>query len=532
MLYNKLQSLASAAVTASLLSASNEQTQKCSSTAIPLPSIPDGQVLDFSAFPGWYGNNSVLNFCNITVTYTHPCKNDTIHVTVWLPLSGWNGRLQGSGGGGYAMRQDDSRLANAVALNYSVVATDGGHDMEMLNSISWSLDASNNVNMQLLKDFAYIALNDAALIGKQITHSFYGRGPQYSYWNGCSTGGRQGLMLAQRYPTAYDGILAACPAINWPSFVVAEYWPLFVMHQLRTYPPKCVTDAITSETIEACDMLDGVKDGVISDPDLCKFDPEEMEGRTINCDGTPVRITRNDTLVVKKIWEGPRSADGSFLWYGPNKGTHLNMGWTWDSLAPVTSETPSVNITGLPFNIASDWISRFVLQEPLVNLNKLSHHYLDIIFALSKIKYDAIIATDNPNLSAFKASGGKMISWHGLTDQQIFPKGTEHYYRQAEALDPFIRDFFRYFPAPGADHCFGGVGPVPVDPLGAIIKWVEKGIAPETLPASDSNGRSHNLCPYPLVSVYKGEGHDPKKAESYTCKKSFTEKEPTEHDLL
>ncbi|KAK1141526.1 hypothetical protein N8T08_008938 [Aspergillus melleus] len=520
MLYKKLQTLASTAAAASLLSATTAQAGNCSSRGIAPPVIPEGRVLGLSASPVrnyQTEDNSTLNFCNVTVTYTHPGKDDNIHVTVWLPLSGWSGRLQGSGGGGYAMRHDDSYLAEAVALKYSVVATDGGHEAVSSVSESWSLGADSNVNMALLEDFASIGLNDAALIGKQVTRSFYGHGPQFSYWNGCSTGGRQGLMLAQRYPTAYDGIMAAAPAINWPSFLVAEYWPQFIMNQLQTYPAKCVTDAITNATIKACDGLDGVTDGIISAPDLCRFNPLKLVNSTANCDGMPVKITRRDALVVQKTWEGLKSANGSSLWYGLNKGTPLSMGAS--SLAGTTCDTPLSNCSGSPFSISADWISRFVLQDPSIDLTQLDHHDLDTIFASSKARYNAIIGTDNPDLSAFKFTGGKMITWHGLADPLIFPKGTEHYYRQAEALDPALRDFYRFFPAPGVNHCRGGDGPIPVDPLSAVVEWVEQGVAPESIAAKASDGRRRNLCPWPLVSVYKGG--DAMDAENYACEESF-----------
>lgn len=519
MLFKKLQSLAATAVAASLLSATSAQAGNCSTQGIAAPSIPEGRVLDFTAAPvqNLHGN-STLDFCNVTVTYTHPGKNDTIHVAVWLPLYHWSGRLQGSGGGGYAMRHDDGYLAEAVARNFSVVATDGGHAVVTPVSTSWSLDADNNVNMNLLEDFASIALNDAALIGKQVTHGFYGHGPHHSYWNGCSTGGRQGLMLAQRYPTAYDGILAAAPAINWPSFIVAEYWPQFVMNQLKTYPAKCVTDAITNATIKACDALDGVTDGVISAPDLCHFNPLTLVNSTANCNGSPVKITRNDALVVQATWDGQLSSNGSSLWYGLNKGTPLSIGTS--SLARTTCTTPSANCTGASFPIATDWITRFILQDPSFDLSTLDHHDLDSIFASSKARYDSIIATDNPNLSAFKAAGGKMITWHGLSDQLIFPKGSEDYYRRAETLDPSIRDYYRLFPAPGVNHCRNGNGPFPVDALGDVVEWVEKGKVPDSIAAKASDGRRRNLCPYPLVSVYKGG--DVMDAESYRCEESFS----------
>lgn len=218
---------------AGLWFASATHASDCSTSSISNPSIPHGQVLDLSATPvnNYNYQNSTLEFCNVTVIYTHPGWNDMIYVNVWLPSSNWNQRLQGAGGGGFSALDSVSDLAKAVAGGYAVVGTDAGHELNPASSDSWSLDESGKVNMALLKDFASVALNDAALVAKDVISGFYGHGPRYSYWNGCSTGGRQGLMLAQQYPTAYDGILANAPAINWPKFIVAEYWPQFVMNQ-------------------------------------------------------------------------------------------------------------------------------------------------------------------------------------------------------------------------------------------------------------------------------------------------------------
>jgi hypothetical protein len=493
----------------------------CSPAHFAAPDIPDANVLDLSAAPvvNYTRNGWTLDFCNVTVTYTHLGWNDTIHSTVWLPLSGWNERLQGSGGGGFAMMHGLDDLADAVGAHYAVVATDGGHAPIIQSSDSWSLDASGDVNMVLLKDFAYVALGDAATIGKSITNSFYGYGPKYSYWNGCSTGGRQGLMLAQRYPTAFDGILANAPAIYWPSFIPAEYWPQFVMNQLNIYPPRCVLDAITAAAVKACDGIDGVQDGIISAPDLCQFDALSAVGEQVDCGEAHVQITQNDAVVVAKTWEGIRSSDGSFLWYGLEKGAPLAEANNGKTGLVVTSCTSPTNCTGRPFEIATDWITQFVLQEPSADLAQLDHDELDAIFHHSRACYESIIGTNEPDLSAFKAAGGKMITWHGLADQLIFPKGTERYYEDVEALDPSVRDYYRFFEAPGVAHCNGGIGPFPKTALDSVVDWVEKGIAPDTLRGFAADGSVLDLCPYPLVAAFNGG--DPKAASSYVCQETF-----------
>lgn len=320
-------------------------------------------------------------------------------------------------------------------------------------------------------------------------------------------------MLAQRYPTAYDGILASAPAINWPEFIVAEYWPQFVMNQMKTHPPPCVIDAITAAAVKLCDGDDGVKDSVISQPSRCQFDPLTTVNHIANCSENTVTITQNDALVVQSIWDGMRSTNGSFLWYGLEKGAPLSGG-----LSITTCSTPS-NCTGIPFPVSTEWISQFILQNPSADITQMSHEQYQQILEYSRKKYDPIIGTNKPDLSTFKQAGGKLVTWHGLADQLIFPKGTEKYYNEVEELDSSVRDFYRLFFAPGVQHCEGGNGEIPVDPLESVVNWVEKGIAPETLLGKTEDGsKSRKLCPYPLVSVYKGG--DSRDASSYACEKA------------
>ena len=497
------------------------QTGVCSPSHIESPTVHNGHVLDISAASviGHQYGSSTLNFCNVTVAYTHDGWDDRVHVTVWLPLTGWSGRLQGAGGGEYAMRSDDESLAEAVAANYSVVATDGGHQWhDMTTAKSWSLDENNEVNMHLLKDFAYIGLNDAAAIGKHVTNSFYGSGPHHSYWNGCSTGGRQGLMLAQRYPTAYDGIVAIAPAINWPSFLVAEYWPQLVMNELGRYPPKCITDAITNATIKACDDIDGVADEIISDPHNCEFNPFTLVGQEVDCNGESLTIAQEDAEIVQKVWDGFHMTDGSFVWYGLEKGAPLSIGGS-QSLAATKCSTPT-DCKGLPFPVSVEWIQYFVMQNPSRDLQSLNRSELLDVFNLSRKKYNSIIGTDDPDLSAFKGAGGKMITWHGLADELIFQRGTEEYYNKVKAGDAEVQDFYRFFQVPGVHHCNWGNGPVPIDPLKSVVSWVEEGSSPDFLYAvSGDKKRTRNICPYPLVSAYKGG--DPAVASSYACQENF-----------
>lgn len=499
-----------------LVSAASDVKATCSPDAIPTPELFGGQILSLTATSLInYGGN--VSFCNITVQYTHPGQDDKINVYVFLPLvENWNERFLGSGGGGYRMRSADSVLVENVAKGYAVAATDAGHDWTVDSSESWALLSPGNVNAPLLNNFAAVALEDATILGKAITASFYGQEPKYSYWSGCSTGGRQGLMLAQRFPTLYDGILATAPAINWAKFLVAEYWPQFVMNQLGVYPTPCEFNATITAAIEACDGLDGVEDGIIADPTNCDFDPLSTVGRQFTCGDASGTVSEEAATILQKAWEGARTKNGNFSWYGLSPDAPIS--------GLVNTTCSGTDCTGTPFYISQEWIEFFIKRgDPNFDIANISHAEYDAIFHRSVNQYKSIMSTDDPDLSEFKESGGKMITWHGLADQLIFPEGTTDYYEKVLELDPAAPDFYRYFKAPGVGHCRGGVGPIPTNAFDSLVAWVEEDVAPETLPASTAvNGnatRELNLCPYPLVAAYKGG--DILKASSYECSASF-----------
>lgn len=489
----------------------NLSVANCSASFLtPAIDLPyNAQVLDVSAaLANSQLSDTTLNLCNVTVTYTHPSWNDTIHITIYLPETGWNGRFQGVGGGGWATSSGSSSLLSPVAAGYSAGSTDGGHENNFLSTAGWAEQTNGQLNMPLFTDFASVSLNDLAVVGKQITNRYYGYGPNYSYWNGCSTGGRQGLMMAQKYPTAYNGIHAAAPAINWPVFLVAEYWGQFLMNQLDRFPPQCVFDAITDAAVKACEFMD---DGFIAQPGQCLYDPFLMVGKSADCNGTLVNITSDDATIVQKIWEGPRTADGTPLWWGLNPGT------PFDGLIDTECTGSAINCTGNSFGIATDWISRWILEEPDYDFQSLTLDEFVGIFYQALIKYNAIIGTNNIDLRPFHHAGGKMVTWHGLADPLIFPGGTIDYYRKAMAFDPEIHKYYRFFPAPGVGHCGEGNGAVPSDPLTAVVEWVEQDTAPDVLPAVTTDGTiSRNLCMYPLASFYTGG--DPTDAGSFVCK--------------
>ncbi|KAF9741108.1 hypothetical protein PMIN06_008352 [Paraphaeosphaeria minitans] len=484
---------------------------KCCIDSLPIPTLFGGSILSIDAVQvdNSTAPSSSIDFCNVSIDYTHPGQNDRIHISLWLPNT-WNGRFQGVGGGGWITNATVEDMISAVSQGYAAVTTDGGHTATT-NTSSWAMLSPGNINMYLLQDFASVSLNDMTVIGKQLTEAYYGRPILRSYWNGCSTGGRQGLMMAQRYPDAYDGILAISPAINWAKFIVAEFWPQRVMHEMGYFPSQCEFSAITAAAVEACDELDGLRDGVIEMIGLCDFDPRSAVGKAYTCGDATGNVTQEAADVVHSIWAGARGADGRFQWYGFPPGAPLN------ALANTTCSSNGT-CTGVPFAISKDWHQLFLRKDPSFDPYTMTQAQWDAAFHSSVNQYTSIISTSDPDLTQFKKAGGKMITWHGMADELIFYNGTVDYYEHVLEMDPGARDYYRFYAAPGVGHCHGGVGAVPTDPLAQLVRWVEEGEVPTTLDANrtvEGKRWKQALCVYPSSSRYVSG--DPALASSFRC---------------
>ena len=405
----------------------------CSPQAIPYPALFGAEfftlnaslVSNYSRYvrEGYYLNHGAKNvtdvsFCNITIAYTHPGQNDIVNVEAWLPIDTWNGRMQAVGGGGWAAGMFElsyMEMAGAIGDGYVTITTDGGHTS--LDPRDWALVSPGNIDLYALQDFASVSLNDVAFIGKSLAQSFYGQPPKYSYWSGCSQGGRQGLMLAQRYPTAFNGIAASAPAINIGQFLVANFWPQLIMNLLGQYPHSCELDALTAAAISACDGNDGVIDGLISDPDSCRFDPYTLVGTKINCThtGLQIQITEAAAIVANASWNGAQSSNGSFLWYGLNYDAAL----TGDLGISNTECYNNGTCVGIPLSISTEWIRLFVQKDPMFQFYNMTHQDFDHIFHASVQQFTSIIGTNDPDLSEFRNAGGKMLTYHGLVSYPL-----------------------------------------------------------------------------------------------------------------
>ncbi|KAG9245565.1 feruloyl esterase [Calycina marina] len=417
-----------------------------------------------------------LSFCNVTVTLMHPAADDIVFVYVWLPLDGWNGRFLGTGGGGLKAGYEYS-AAIATDFHYASAFTEAG---------------------------LTLAIN-----------AFYGVNEAYSYYWGCSTGGRMGYFAAQRHPEDFDGILANAPAIDSPAIGTGDFWPLILMNELG-YLPQCIFSRFQQDMILACDRLDGVMDGLISDLDKCVYDPNRLIGSTVSCEDGDTVITSPHIEIVSKILAGPTTLTNESLYPG------IPPGASFQGIANTT--TINGTVVPIPFSQSEYWIQYFVIQDPNYKARDMTAAEFEQIFLQTKVLFDSILGQPPPDYAPFKARGGKILTWHGLADEIIPPALNVDYRKELEnhmggAAE--IDDCQRLFLAPGVGHCGQGYGPEPhlLDSLNALRQWVEEGIAPETLAASAMRTGelwTRNLCLYPKVPKFKGHGNI-RSADSFSC---------------
>ncbi|MDX3905449.1 MAG: tannase/feruloyl esterase family alpha/beta hydrolase [Pigmentiphaga sp.] len=451
------------------------------------------------------GGDPTREYCLVKVRV-----DPAIHIWVAMPSDGtWNGRFRSEGGGGYAGTVNVAM--DSVRQGFVGVQTDTGHPASVGGA--FGMLSPGVPNTQLQEDFAHRSEHLMAVVGKQLVKAYYGQDPVRSYWYGCSTGGRQGLMMAQRYPDDYDAILAGAPAIHWDRFQAYQIWPQVVMQNDLGAPiPMAKLDLATSRAVQMCDADDGVTDGVIDDPRRCGYDPALDNAITHAACTAESCLTPLEAVAIKKIWDGARNIEGELLWPGLERGTQLG------SLAGAT-----------PFSIAVQQPRFWVYLDPDWDWKTLTYANYGQFFTDTVNTVGPVIATDNPDLTAFKNRGGKLIMYHGWSDPLIMPQGTIRYYENVrKTMGTAADDFAVLYMAPGMGHCRGGAGPnhfgqsssgvVPKDAthdaFRALMDWSEKGQRPTSLIATkfvddtpaQGVARTRPLCPYPQVARYTGTG--------------------------
>jgi feruloyl esterase len=434
-------------------------------------------------------------FCRVALTLK-PSSDSDIKVEVWLPASGWNGKFQATGNGGWNGNIDTNALANGVRRGYATASTDTGHQG---GGGPWMQ------NREKLIDYGYRAVHEMTVKGKALVAAFYGNAPRLSYFTGCSAGGRQGLMAAQRFPDDFDGIVAGAPALNATGRAV---FSMKIAQNLHTnegaYIPATKYPAIHDAVLQACDALDGVKDRVIENPAKCTFDPKVLActaGDAATC-LTPPQVEAARQMYQPVVNSRTKKEIFPGLAYGSE------MGW---------------NTFGAqqPFGIGAQMFQYMVFNNPSWDYKTLN---FDEHMALVDKAEAGLINARDPNLSKFVSRGGKLIQYHGWTDPQIPAASSTQYYQSV--LDTMggaskVMDNYRLFMVPGMNHCGGGDGTATFDMLAALEQWVEKKQAPNQIPASHTMDgrvdRTRPLCPYPQVASYKGSGSTDE-AANFSCK--------------
>ena len=444
-------------------------------------SLPDTTITKAELVPAG-GVDPTPAHCRIAATLK-PTSDSDIKIEVWMPSSGWNGNFQAVGNGGWSGSISNAAMADAVRRGYATASTDTGHEG---GSASFALG-----HPEKLIDYAYRSEHEMTVKAKSIIAAFYGNAPKLSYWNGCSAGGKQALKEAQRFPADFDGIIAGAPGNNWTGRAIESMWIAQAVHRDEAgYIPPEKYPLIHNVVLEACDSLDGVKDGLIEDPTRCHFDPKVLQCKDADSSSC---LTAPQVEAARKIYSGainPRTKQQIFP--GLEPGSELG----WATLAGPR-----------PFAIGNDHFKYVVFKDPNWDYKTLN---FDGDVALAEKTDNGLINATDPNLKPFFGHGGKLIQYHGWNDWQISPLNSVHYYQSVlETLGGAgkVQESYRLFMVPGMGHCGGGEGPNRFDMVSALEQWVEQRKPPAQIIAADAKiARTRPLCPYPQVAKYKGTG--------------------------
>jgi feruloyl esterase len=442
-------------------------------------------------------------FCEVQATIS-PVPGSHIGAVYRLPMN-WNGKVLGIGGGGFAGNVTVAAAAEGLSRGYAIVQNDLGHESAGAFDPAWALKAPGQPNVEAIVDFGHRATHVATDVGKKLVTSFYGRPPQHAYWQGCSTGGRQGLAEVQRYPADYDGVIAGAPV----------YTPLVYSNailRVQAFHKKPESNLLPEHVpliqkalLAACDGKDGIADGIITDPRSCTWDPGELA-----CKGaaSATCLTPAQVETVRTVYAGVKTKDGKFAAMPLMRGGESD----WVARMIGTKEQPR----GLNSVLGAPFMSYIVKNDPSYDI--MSFDPERDMKALSS-GLAAEVHQQNPDISAFVSRGGKLLLWHGFNDPGPSPLSTIEYYEQVRQKVPAAKDSVRLFLMPGVLHCGGGPGPDRLEALTALERWVEGGTAPGMIMATKPSSFvpfARPVCAYPQVAKYTRVG-DPYDPSTFTC---------------
>ncbi len=443
---------------------------------------------------------SLPAFCRV-VGHVAPAPDSNIGFEVWLPMQGWNGKLTAAGNDGYGGEIPLASMASQLAAGYAAAGTDTGHT-------GGPDDASFALNHpQRVVDFGYRAVHELAAKAKAISVAFYGSPPRRAYWYGCATGGRQGLMAAQRFPTDFDGIVAGGPA-NYMSRLQARH---VVDAQAidkapgHLIPPEKLP-MLHRAVLDECDASDGVKDAVIEDPLRCRFDPASLRC----ADADAQNCLTSAQLAGAQMLYRPMINPLTQVWLFPGLSPGSELGWARANSAMRAQPSP----------LATGFFAFIVF-----NSKHWDYRKFDITrdMTTAEVEVGDTLDAIDPNLTPYFDHGGKLLQYQGWADPVVPPLNSINYYERVRAVvdDANLDRYYRLFMVPGMGQCGGGTGPNRFDALQALDGWVETGRPPEQIIASRLNGadgvvRTRPLCPYPEIAVYDGGG-SVDAADSFSC---------------
>ncbi len=452
---------------------------------------PAGPARAFAALPA---------FCRVAATLT-PSSDSDIKIEVWLPASGWNGKLQSVGNGGWTGSIPYPSLAAAVSAGYAAAGTDTGH---VGNSASFALGHPEKVI-----DFGYRAVHEMTVKAKAVIDAFYGSRPTFSMWNGCSQGGRQGIAAAVRYPTDYDAVIAGAPAVN---FMQLHAGRMALNRSVNVTPahtlPAAAYPLVHKAVLAACDAKDGVTDGVIENPASCAFDPVVLAckaaGRAGGAAGGAAGAAADEASCLT-----PAQVESARRLYQPvvHPTTHATV---IPGLAPGAELGWNVLASPRPLSFADEAFKYVVAKDPAWEASRFNPA-TDLDAAFRADPGDVLSSTD-PDLRAFFARGGKLMLYHGWSDPQVTPFNTVDFFKKIVSIQGpgAVGSSVQLYMVPGMNHCNGGPGTDAFDPTAAIEQWVRTGAAPARIEASHrTNGvpdRTRPLCPFGEVARWSGTG--------------------------
>jgi feruloyl esterase len=459
----------------------------------PVPSF-GGPGADFAKLPA---------FCRVMGSIK-PTPDSDIRFEVWLPAEGWNGKFMQTGNGGAAGSIVYGSLAEPLARGYAVTNTDTGHQGGG-GDFAWAVG-----HPEKLTDYAYRAVHELTVVGKAVTAARYGKSPDRSYWNGCSTGGRQGLKEAQRFPDDYDAIVAGAPANNWSALMGFS-----ILAQKNMTGTEGLSagklGVLTAAALAACDARDGVTDRVIAAPKLCMFDPASTQcaaGKTDGC------LTPPEVAAAKRIYAGVVTKSGTALMPGTGPASEQ----LWAAYA-----SPQ-------FSIGTSYFRSVVANDQSWDPATFD---VDTDVARAEAQDGGAAKAMDPDLSAFFAHGGRLISYHGTADGLIPYGNSVNYFESVVAKlgADAVKDHAALYLVPGMSHCQGGEGASEVDWIGALEAFDRTGKPPSSIHAAHSGQQfappgapapppgkafTRPVCPYPQLAKYKGQG-DEADAASWEC---------------